>query len=133
VSEWMRTPPKIPLPERTAKKTLVASIVALHGNGCNQASYCWLLTYSMLVTIWRWINSFGLLRVNKNDSFKFPVTTGCLSILTSLSCCRLNVAIDRLAYCIIFRSLSFDSGTQGLCRHSGPSWLSSLLYSGSLA
>jgi uncharacterized membrane protein (DUF106 family) len=27
------------LPERTAKKTLVASIVAPHGNGCKQASY----------------------------------------------------------------------------------------------
>jgi hypothetical protein len=26
-------------PERTAMKTLVASIVALHGNGCKQASY----------------------------------------------------------------------------------------------
>jgi hypothetical protein len=26
-------------PERTARKTLVASIVALHGNGCKQASY----------------------------------------------------------------------------------------------
>jgi hypothetical protein len=26
------------LPERTAKKTLVASIVVLHGNGCKQAS-----------------------------------------------------------------------------------------------
>jgi hypothetical protein len=25
--------------ERTARKTLVASIVALHGNGCKQASY----------------------------------------------------------------------------------------------
>jgi hypothetical protein len=39
------------LPEQTAKKTLVASIVALHGNGCKQASYCWLLTYSVHVTI----------------------------------------------------------------------------------
>jgi hypothetical protein len=25
--------------ERTARKTMVASIVALHGNGCKQASY----------------------------------------------------------------------------------------------
>jgi hypothetical protein len=40
------------LPERTAKKTLVAPIVALHGNGCKQASYCWLLTYSVHVTIY---------------------------------------------------------------------------------
>jgi hypothetical protein len=39
------------LPERPAKKTLVASIVALHGNGCKQASHCWLLTYSVHVTI----------------------------------------------------------------------------------
>jgi hypothetical protein len=28
------------LPERIAKKTLVASIVALHGNGCKEASHC---------------------------------------------------------------------------------------------
>jgi hypothetical protein len=34
------------LPERTAKKTLVASIVAPHGNGCKQASY------TVHVTIW---------------------------------------------------------------------------------
>jgi hypothetical protein len=40
------------LPERTAKKTLVASIVALHGNGCKQASYCWLFNYSVHVTIY---------------------------------------------------------------------------------
>jgi hypothetical protein len=39
------------LPERTAKETLVASIVALHGNGCKQASYCWILTYSVHVTV----------------------------------------------------------------------------------
>jgi hypothetical protein len=42
------------LPERTAKKTLVASIVALHGNGCKQASYSvhvtiWTISY----TVWR--------------------------------------------------------------------------------
>jgi hypothetical protein len=45
--------------ERTPKKTLVASIVALHGNGCRKASHCWLLTYSVHVTIcyiWNRIN-----------------------------------------------------------------------------
>jgi hypothetical protein len=39
------------LPERTAKKTLVASIVALLSNGYKQRFHCWLLTYSLLVTI----------------------------------------------------------------------------------
>jgi hypothetical protein len=54
-----RTPKKTPLrfpycwmtslPERTTKKTLVRSIVALLSNGYKQRFHCWLLTYSVHV------------------------------------------------------------------------------------
>jgi hypothetical protein len=37
--------------ERTTNKTLVASIVALLSNGYKQRFHCWLLTYSVHVTV----------------------------------------------------------------------------------